>query len=113
MKLSNKQQLFDRRLKVYMTVHGLLELYRQNRHIFEMDKKNEVQRTIDLEYKWLTNNIFMAEICEVIDDPLEINYRRKFMKKCEELQGTKLLDKWENDYTRIPVTPLREYAEAK
>ncbi len=29
MKLSNKQQLFDRRLKVYMTVHGLLELYRQ------------------------------------------------------------------------------------
>ena len=87
MKLSNKQQLFDRRLKAYMTVHGLLELYRQNRHIFEMDKKNEVQRTIDLEYKWLTNNIFMAEICEVIDDPLEINYRRKFMKKCEELQA--------------------------
>ena len=51
MKLSNKQQLFDRRLKIYITVHGLLELYKQNRHIFEMDKKNEVQRTIDLEYK--------------------------------------------------------------
>lgn len=87
MKLSNKQQLFDRRLKVYMTVHGLLELYRQNRHIFEMDKKNEVQRTIDLEYKWLTNNIFMAQICGVIDDPLEISCRRKFMEKCEELQA--------------------------
>lgn len=86
MNLSNKQQLFDRRLKVCMTVHGLLELYKQNRHIFEMDKKDEVQLTIDLEYKWLTNNTFMAEVCEVIDDPLEINCRRKLMKKCEELQ---------------------------
>ena len=28
-------------------------------------------------------------------------------------EGTKLLDEWENDYTRIPVTPLREYAEMK
>lgn len=28
----------------------------------------------------------MAEVCEVIDDPLEINCRRKLMKKCEELQ---------------------------
>lgn len=86
MNLSNKQQLFDRRLKVCMTVHGLLELYKQNRHIFEMDKKDEVQLAIDLEYKWLTNNTFMAEVCEVIDDPLEINCRRKLMKKCEELQ---------------------------
>lgn len=87
MNLSNKQQLFDRRLKVCMTVHGLLELYKQNRHIFEMDKKDEVQLAIDLEYKWLTNNTFMAEVCEVIDDPLEINCRRKLMKKCEELQA--------------------------
>lgn len=87
MKLSNKQQLFDRRLKIYTTVHGLLELYAQNRNMFELDKKDEIQYTLDYEYKWLTNNTFMAEICDVIDDPLEINYRRTFMKKCEELQA--------------------------
>ena len=35
------------------------------------------------------------------------------MQHLTEEEGTKLLDEWENDYTRIPVTPLREYAEAK
>ena len=54
MKLSNKQQLFDRRLKIYTTVHGLLELYAQNRNMFELDKKDEIQYTLDYEYKWLT-----------------------------------------------------------
>lgn len=34
------------------------------------------------------------------------------MQHLTEEEGTKLLDEWENDYTRIPVTPLREYAEA-
>ena len=35
------------------------------------------------------------------------------MQHLTEEEGTKLLDEWENDYTRIPVTPLREYAEMK
>ena len=35
------------------------------------------------------------------------------MQHLTEEEGTKLLDEWENDYARIPVTPLREYAEMK
>ncbi len=35
------------------------------------------------------------------------------MQHLTEEEGTKLLDEWENDYTRIPVTTLKEYVEAK
>lgn len=84
--LSNKHHLFERRLKVYMIVSGLVCLYKENRNLIERKRKDEPQFAIDHEFIWLTNNTYMEAQSEAIVHPLEQPYHKDFLKKREELR---------------------------
>ena len=53
-KLSNKQHLFDRRLKIYMIVNGLLELCKKE--YMDLGKKKETKPlfAIEINFSFLT-----------------------------------------------------------
>lgn len=85
-KLSNKQHLFDRRLKIYMIVNGLLELCKKE--YMDLGKKKETKPlfAIEINFSFLTNNTYMENICEIMDHPLENPYKKNFLIKREELR---------------------------
>ena len=83
-RLSNKQSLFDRRVAVWLTTLGLLELYKGNE--CHLKKKDEPQLALDFVFVWLTNNTFLCEISPVATHPLEAEYRQRFLIKIEELK---------------------------
>lgn len=85
--LSNKQQLFDRRLKVYMVASGIISLCKEN-YIWLAGKRDaEPQFANDYIFIWLTNNTYMEGQVEAIEHPLEQPFHKVFLKKCEELRS--------------------------
>ncbi|MCI5656092.1 MAG: hypothetical protein MR300_06585 [Ruminococcus sp.] len=85
-KLSNKQHLFDRRLKAYMRAKGLVNLCKDNYIHLQPQNKEEPFFANDLIFGWLTNNTYMYQQAEVLNHPLEQPYQVEFLKKCEELK---------------------------
>ena len=83
--ISNKQQLFDRRLKAYMKSSGLAELYKTNKTLLEGKRADHPFYANDLYFTWLTNNIDLEELAHSIKHPLEQPYHVNCLKKCEEL----------------------------
>ena len=85
-KLSNKQHLFDKRTEYYLVAMGLIQLYRNNcsRYTFE---KDEPAYAIDLEFKWLTNNVYLEEISSAIENPLNAPEHKEFLIKLEDLKN--------------------------
>lgn len=55
-KLSNKQQLFDRRLEKYLLFKDLLVLYKDNRKLFVGDEN--ICEMVDFQFAMLTNCTF-------------------------------------------------------
>lgn len=84
-RISNKQYLFDRRLRACLIIKGLISLYADNKTLIECKQKNEPKFAIDLEFMWLTNNTYMEAQLDVIRHPLENPYHKEFLRKLEEL----------------------------
>lgn len=84
--LSNKQQLFERRLNAYIITNGLIELYKKNKVFIEQKRENEPQFVMSMEFAWLTNNSYMEQIAKVIEHPLEKPYHQEFLIKREHLR---------------------------
>ena len=86
--LSNKQQLFDRRLKVYMLANGLISLCKDN-YIWLSPKREQIpQFANDYIFIWLTNNTYMENQADTIEPPLEPPFHKEFLRKREELRIT-------------------------
>ena len=83
-RLSNKQFLFDKRLKVYMIVDGLMSLCNDNPQIFKEYRKS--CRTNDLNFIYMINNTYLEEQADVIKNTLSDPYHKNFLKKIEELE---------------------------
>ena len=86
-KLSNKQQLFDRRLNAFTIADGLYELCQENKNVFIDITHGEPNFVNDLNFVWLTNNSFMEEQAHSIKHPLEAPYHADFLRKREELRN--------------------------
>lgn len=84
-RLSNKQNLFNRRLSIWLTAKGLAELYSNHRNHFE--KRAEPQLAMDLIFSWLTNNAYLCDVGSAADHPLEVKYQKPFLAKLDELNG--------------------------
>ena len=70
-RLSNKQHLFDRRLKSYLRANGLVNLCKDN-YIHLQSKSNEEPFfQNDTVFSLLTNNTYMYQQMEVLEHPLE------------------------------------------
>ena len=86
-KLSNKQQLFDRRLNAFTIADGLYELCLENKIVFVDTADGGPNFANDLNFVWLTNNSFMEQQAHSIKHPLEAPYHANFLRKREELRN--------------------------
>lgn len=87
MQISNKQQLFDRRLKAYMLVNGIISLCKKNYMWLSEKREAKPQLANDLVFMWLTNNTYMESQDKAIQQPLEQPFHNEFLKKLEELRS--------------------------
>ena len=87
-RLSNKQHLFERRLKVYMLANGIISLCKDNYMWISAKRKETPQYANDLVVIWLTNNTYMEELADAIEHPLEQPFHKEFLRKREELRNT-------------------------
>lgn len=87
-KLSNKQHLFDRRLKAYMLAKGLISLCKDNYMWLSAKRENTPQFANDYVFIWLTNNTYMESQAHAIEYPLEQPFHIEFLRKREELRNT-------------------------
>ena len=87
MRLSNKQALFEKRLNTYMFVKGLMELCNSNKTHFR-EYREDVCLTNKLIFGFLTNNSYLKELGDVINNSSDDNYRVKLLKKLEEIKST-------------------------
>lgn len=85
-RLSNKQHLFDRRIKAFTIVDGIYKLCREN-YQYLSHPQQDTNYANDLNFIWLTNNSFMEEQANAIKHPLENPYKRDFLIKREELRN--------------------------
>lgn len=86
-RLSNKQQLFERRLKAYMMANSIISLCKENYVFLSEKRKAEPQFANDLVFIWLTNNTYMEGQAEAIEHPLEQPFHKELLKKREELRN--------------------------
>lgn len=86
-KLSNKQQLFERRLNAFTIADGLYELCLENKIVFVDIAQGKPNFANDLNFIWLTNNSFMERQAHSIKHPLEAPYHADFLRKREELRN--------------------------
>ena len=86
-RLSNKQQLFERRLKAYMMANSIISLCKENYVFLSEKRKTEPQFANDLVFIWLTNNTYMEGQAEAIEHPLEQPFHKELLKKREELRN--------------------------
>ena len=86
-RLSNKRQLFERRLKAYMMANSIISLCKENYVFLSEKRKAEPQFANDLVFVWLTNNTYMEGQAEAIEHPLEQPFHKELLKKREELRN--------------------------
>ena len=86
--LSNKQHLFDRRLKAYMLINGIAALCKENYMWLSSKREREPQFANDDNFVWLTNNSYMESQADAIKHPLAQPFHKDFLRKREELRNT-------------------------
>lgn len=87
MRLSNKQSLFDRRLKAYMLVQGLIGLCKEYLDAILRERTSKPVYSIDFIFAEITNNSYMESQADAIKNPLQAPYHQNFLRKREELRS--------------------------
>ena len=85
--LSNKQHLFDRRLKAYILANGLMALCKEHYGLLSAKREIYPQFANDYDFIWLTNNSYMESQAEAIEHPMEPPFHKEFLRKIEELRN--------------------------
>ena len=86
-RLSNRQQLFERRLKVYMLTNSLILLCKDNYMWLSAKRKTTPEFANDLVFIWLTNNTYMETHADDIKHPMERQFHQEFLRRREELRN--------------------------
>lgn len=84
-KLSNKQQLFDRRLSDYLIVKGLLDLYREHRDNLGIEDNGKPLFSAAFTYAYLTDNAYLEAAGNAPEPPLDNPARKTLLLKVEDL----------------------------
>lgn len=86
-KLSNKQYLFESRVKKYTLANGLIQLYKENKSLLDYSKDKEDEAIIvDFQFENLTNIGYLKGITGIIYDPKNNEEKTRFLLKLEELK---------------------------
>lgn len=86
--LSNKHQLFDRRIEKYKIIKDLLSTYESTRNALLKDKSIEL--SCDVYLGALFSVPCMKDLLSVVDEPLDSKNRKKFFDKCTWLSKTSM-----------------------
>ena len=83
--ISNKHQLFDKRVDRFITVNGLISLFKESKNLMD---KEDYDHFIDVTVLFhnLTNNIYLKDIGTIIDNVEQENIRQNFLIKLEEIK---------------------------
>lgn len=83
--ISNKHHLFDKRVDRFMTVNGLILLFKESKNLMDIEGYDHF---IDLTvlFHGLTNNIYLKDIGTIIDNTNEESIRQNFLIKLEEMK---------------------------
>lgn len=113
-RLSNKQQLFDRRLKAYMLASSIISLCKENYMWLSGKRDAAPQFTNDYIFIWLTNNTYMEGQADAIKQPLEQLFHKEFLKKREELRSVAMELEliFKGDVALLYSNFLRDYEKA-
>ncbi len=86
---SNKQALFERRLKAFLTIKWMKQLCDENTSLKEtfLKDKDEPMLSIDLFFVYMTNSSDLEVLQTVVGHVLESEYQRKYLLKIEELRS--------------------------
>lgn len=83
--LSNKQQLFDRRLSRYTEVNTVYSLYAANK--LQLKDESVFYHTNDLIFSWLTNCADLEEMALAVANPLHQKEQKILLTKYEKLKN--------------------------
>ena len=83
--ISNKHQLFDKRVDRFITINGLISLFKESKHLMD---KEDYDYFIDVTvlFHGLTNNIYLKDIGKIIDNVEQEDIRQNFLIKLEEIK---------------------------
>lgn len=83
--INNKHHLFDKRVDKFMTVNGLISLFKESKNLMDIEGYDNF---IDLTvlFHSLTNNIYLKDIGTIIDNTYEESIRQNFLVKLEEMK---------------------------
>lgn len=85
-KLSNKQQLFERRLNTYLVIKSLLDVYSEHHSVLQTCKSDEPLFALDTVFCFMTNSAVLQDMANAMGNPLHQPEHREFLAKCEELR---------------------------
>ncbi|MEY8662732.1 hypothetical protein AALT52_07515 [Ligilactobacillus faecis] len=85
---SNKQALFEKRVKYMVIVSGLVKLYKDNREgiLKDINDKNSPDFSNDIKFCYLTNNTYLSTISNVIQHPKDDSIRKNFLTTLEDME---------------------------
>ena len=85
--ISNRQFLFERRLKIVILIEDLMSLYKSTSSTIEMSNRDEPAFANDIIFMWLTNNSYLQDMVNALKEPLENSEaHRTLLAKLEELR---------------------------
>lgn len=85
--LSNKQNLFKDRVRGYLILKGLINLYNKNRKQIEEEKKEEIYFNCEFLFYEMINNSYLEPMGEVMKSPLHNPEQKEFLKLLEDLRN--------------------------
>ena len=86
-KISNKQFLFESRVRKYTLASSLIQLYKENQSLLDYSKsKDDEAIIVDFQFENLTNIGYLKDITGIIYEPKNNEEKTKFLLRLEEIK---------------------------
>lgn len=85
--LSNKQNLFKDRIRLYLLFKGLENLYKENKKEIESQKEDNIYFNYEFLFYGMINNSYLESIGNVMKNPLQNPEQKNFLQALEKLQN--------------------------
>jgi len=109
-RLSNKHQLFERRLDKYILIKELLSLYSQHRHLV-IDPN--IYKMVDYQFSWLTNSSTLEIMNCAMSSPRNEKCQKIFLTKYEMLEksAVEITLLWDGSIADVMSKFVRQYKD--
>ena len=84
-KINNKHQLFNKRVDKFMLISGLMSLFKESKPLMKKENYNSFI-DVTILFHSLTNNTYLKNVGNIIDNIYQEDIRQNFLVKLEELK---------------------------